>query len=238
MTAINFLRSLVGISKQINCKPKIHSYEMNYDEYWENKRGNNLGHINSWQKYRGDWILSKIKNNSTVLDLGCGDGGVLSYIKESKNIDAIGADVSEICLDFMRSKNITTIHFDLNECSSISHLPDVDHILLLEVLEHIPNPEQFLLKVLGKAKKSVFVSFPNSGFISYRLRLLFGRFPVQWTVHPGEHLRFWTYKDLLWWLRELELLDSCDIHVYEGVPFFNKLWKSLFGAAFILEIRV
>jgi len=66
---------------------------------------------------------------------------------------------------------------------------------------------------------------------------LFGSFPIQWRVHPGEHIRFWTYRDLKWWLKELDLYDRSEIYVYEGIPFLNKIWKSLFGAAFVVEIK-
>ena len=158
-------------------------------------------------------------------------------MKKKKSFDALGADISDVFLDFLDSKNIDTIKFDINNFSEVKNLPEVDYIMLLEVLEHMPNPEEFLNLIVPKAKKSIFFSFPNSGYISYRLRLLFGAFPMQWTVHPGEHLRFWTYRDLKWWLNELNFKNQSTIHVYEGIPFLNKVWKSLFGAGFIIEIK-
>ena len=91
--------------------------------------------------------------------------------------------------------------------------------------------------ILKKAKKGVFFSVPNSGYISYRLRLLFGSFPVQWKIHPGEHLRFWTYKDIKWWLKQLNLYHKSEIYVYEGIPFLNKIWKNLFGAGILVYIK-
>lgn len=211
--------------------------ETNYDDYWINKRGNNLGYSNSWQKERANWIIQRIEEDSSVLDIGCGDGGVLLYMKKQKDFSAIGADISDIVLDFLDSQKVTVIKFDINDMDSIPTLPEVDYIMLLEVLEHMPNPEKFLNSILLKAKKGVFISFPNSGYFTYRLRLLFGSFPMQWTLHPGEHLRFWTYKDLKWWLGELGLKEHTDIHVYQGIPVLNKLWKSLFGAGFIMEIK-
>ena len=42
---------------------------------------------------------------------------------------------------------------------------------------------------------TVLASVPNTGDIASRLRLLFGRFPKQWIVHPGEHVRYWTLRD-------------------------------------------
>ena len=225
------------ITKQITHYPELVLEEPSYDDYWKNKRGQNLGYSNSWQKQRGDWIVNRIEKGASVLDIGCGDGGVLLYMKSKKDFKAVGADISDIVLEFMKSRNIDVIKFNINDFNSIDDLPEVDYILLLEVLEHMPNPEKFLKMIMNKAKKAVFFSFPNSGYISYRLRLLFGSFPMQWMLHPGEHLRFWTYRDLKWWLKEMGLFKKSTISIYEGIPVLNIFWKGLFGAGFIVELR-
>ena len=61
---------------------------------------------------------------------------------------------------------------------------------MFEFLEHTNNPEDIITHLLQYANKSVMFSIPNSGFISYRIRLLLGKFPRQWKVNPSEHLRF------------------------------------------------
>lgn len=225
------------IVKQIVSYPKLVLKDINYDDYWRNKRGGNLGYSSSWQQQRGDWIVERIEEGSTVLDIGCGDGGVLLYMKKKKDFIAVGADISDIVLNFLDSKGIEVVKFDINDFNSIELLPEVDHIMMLEVLEHMPNPEKFLNKISKKATKSIFFSFPNSGYISYRLRLFFGAFPVQWSLHPGEHVRFWTYRDLKWWLKELNIINKSTICVYKGIPVLNQLSKGLFGAGFIVEVK-
>jgi methionine biosynthesis protein MetW len=230
-------RKIKEIIRQIRHYPKLVLDEANYDDYWINKRGDNLGYANDWQKQRGDWIVEHIESGSTILDIGCGDGGVLLHMMKQKSFKPTGADISDIALNFLESKNIRTIKFDINDANLIEKLPNVDYIMMLEVLEHIPNPEKFIKIISKKAKKGIFFSFPNSGYLSYRLRLLFGAFPMQWTIHPGEHLRFWTYRDLKWWLSELGLSDRSEICVYQGVPLLNKVYKSLFGAGFIVKVN-
>ncbi|MEL6492939.1 MAG: methyltransferase domain-containing protein [Cyanobacteria bacterium J06621_3] len=217
--------------------PKLSLLETDYDDYWRSKRGGNLGYANKFQKYRASYIASRIEEKSTVLDIGCGDGAVLLDMQRQKQLEPIAADISDIVLDFLSSKGIKTIRFDTNDFSSISNLPKVDYILMLEVLEHMQNPEKFLKLISEKATKGVFFSFPNTGYIVYRLRFLLGRFPVQWRTHPGEHLRFWTYKDLQWWLNEMELSSKSNVDVYEGVPYLNRIFPSVFGAAIIVEVR-
>lgn len=230
----NFFKFISNLNKY----PKLVLAETSYDDYWLNKRGNNLGYTNSFQEYRANYIAKNVEVNSSILDIGCGDGGVLLKMKEKKNFKATGADISDVVLRFLKNKGIDTVKFDINDFSQINSLPNTDYILLLEVLEHMQNPEKFLQIIKSKANKGIFFSFPNTGYISHRARLLMGRFPIQWRTHPGEHVRFWTYKDLIWWMNELNLFKDYEIEVYEGVPILNKLWKNLFAAAFIVKASV
>ncbi len=211
--------------------------EVDYDHYWRVKTGGKMGVPNSYQRIRAAWIASRIDDNASVLDLGCGDGALLMEIRKQKPVSVYGVDVSKYALDFVASNDIPTFHRNLGEPDCLDDLPEVDHVLLLELLEHMPDPERFLQQALNKTRKSVFFSFPNTGYILYRAQLLFGRFPVQWETHPGEHLRFWTYRDLRWWLGELGYLDRTSIHIYKGIPGLKRVWKGLFGRAFICELR-
>ncbi len=227
---------LVSIHDRLFRYPNLSVESTGYDEYWENKRGQNMGTTNAFQSYRAHWIASRIKAGDCVLDIGAGDGAVLSILRKTKQVDAIGVDVSEKAVAFLNEQGFRTIHADLKELSAITSLPEADHVTLLEVLEHISDPEGFLTNIMKKSKQSVFFSFPNTGYVMHRMRLLFGRFPLQWRVHPSEHIRFWTLNDLKWWLNSIGLLEHATIHVYEGVPGLNRLWKGLFGAAFIVQI--
>jgi 2-polyprenyl-3-methyl-5-hydroxy-6-metoxy-1,4-benzoquinol methylase len=152
-------------------------------------------------------------------------------------INAIGADISDSCIRFLKTKKIKAFKLEINDLNKIKAISRCDYILMLEVLEHIQYPEDLLRLTHKNCKKSIFFSIPNTGYIAYRLRLLFGRFPVQWRLHPGEHVRFWTLTDLRWWLGELNLLHKSSIHLYQGVPYLNKIFPSIFGAGIIVEIK-
>jgi hypothetical protein len=106
---------------------------------------------------------------------------------------------------------------------------------MLELLEHIPHSEELMLSALGKSQKGIFISFPNTGYYRHRLRLLFGKFPLQWRVFPNEHVRFWTYTDAKWWLKSLGI-QNYTLHCYKGIPLLNKILPSIFGAGMIIEI--
>ena len=86
----NVIRSIPSSLKRLFHYPKLVLEETNYDDYWANKLGSNMGYANEWQKQRGDWIVSCIEEGSTVLDIGCGDGGVLLYINLKKSLMQLG----------------------------------------------------------------------------------------------------------------------------------------------------
>lgn len=219
--------------------PKLVLDDEDYDTYWRRRRqnGKSMGTINRFQKHRADWVLPRIEDGASILDIGSGDGGVLLYLMASKRLKPTATDVSPLAIEFLQSKGIPALRFDSTRLQDIEELPRVDHVMLFEVLEHMQNPEKFLRLMESKARKSIFFSFPNTGYFRYRLRMLLGSFVLQWRAHPGEHVRFWTLQDLKWWLRELGYESRTEIHVYEGIPLLNKIWRGLFGMAFVGEIR-
>lgn len=225
----------LGIKSLFFYPPTILS-ETEYDKYWESKRGNNMSYMNSFQLKRAEIISDLITNNSTLLDLGTGDGNILKKISEQNQIKITASDFSVKSIEHLKEQGFNVIELDVNNSSLLEKIDKYDYIGALEVLEHIQNPEKLLFQLLEKSKKGLFISFPNTGYIFYRLRLLFGRFPIQWRLHPGEHLRFWTYADLKWWLKKLNINDY-KIHTYEGIPLFNKIYPSLFSEAFLIHIR-
>jgi methionine biosynthesis protein MetW len=232
----NILRKIKQGILSIYSYPNEIMLRTQYDKYWESKRGNNMSNMNSFQKYRSQILISKLENNSTLLDFGSGDGNILKQVAKNKKIKITASDFSIKSISHLSDEKFEVIELDISNNNGLKELKNFDYISALEVLEHIQNPEDLLIEMIKKSKKGVFVSFPNTGYIFYRLRFLFGRFPVQWRLHPGEHLRFWTFKDLKWWLKKLGI-ENHQIISYEGIPFLNKIIPSLFGEAFIVWIK-
>jgi len=238
----DFLYPLKGVYSSLFLYPqnKIEfSEEVNYDKYWEDKRGSSLGNLSSWQKARADIVLDSIKKKGDSLtDVGCGDGSVLNYLKQTReDLSLRGVDVSELALGHAKKKGIETLRININDLNEVNKINTSDYFLLLEVLEHLPAPELLLKSIHDKSQKGVFFSFPNSGYFIYRLRLFFGKFPAQWRINPGEHLRFWTNSDLKWWLNSLGY-KKYEISYYKGVVILNKILPSLFAAGFVVFLPV
>lgn len=181
-------------------------------------------------------IVSFLEPGETVLDLGCGDGNMLQYLKEKAGIKPIGVDISEEAKNSLVSKGIDMIKLDLNNSDRLDTIPEVDYITGFELIEHLPQPEQLVYKLSDKTKNGFIFSFPNTGYYAHRLRLLFGKFPLQWRTHPGEHLRFWTLSDTKCWVNDLGF-EMKALLPYEGISILNKVLPGLFARGIVIVIE-
>lgn len=208
------------------------------DQYWEGRgRGQGNG-LSAWQKERAEYALSILPKTGdfSVLDIGSGDGGVLAYCKSKRpGLSGTGVDLSETALSLLKQKGFAALQMELADPKNYSALPFADYVLMFEIIEHMPDTEALLAATLKIAQKGILISVPNSGFFTYRLRLLFGRFPLQWAVFPSEHLRFWTVADMWWWLRA-HGVHNATIHTYQGVPLLKYLFPRWCAAGMIIYI--
>lgn len=217
----------------------IKQVDLNYDEYWEDKRGKGLGMLSIWQKERADLTLKILQEDTeavVIADIGCGDGSILKYISVHRPIKSmIGVDVSAPALKLAEAAGIRTIQSNLGDPKDIPQLSHPDYVIMYEFLEHIQHSEVFAQNMLKQAKKGILFSVPNSGFFPHRFRLLFGHFFLQWRLFPGEHLRYWTLPDMKWWISNLSLKGAV-IYSYEGIPLLNKIWPSMFAAGMLVFV--
>jgi methionine biosynthesis protein MetW len=172
-----------------------------YEGYWEQLSAS-TEHPASIFKLR--LIESLIDKGSSVLDMGCGDGILLQHLIKTRSIRGKGMDISEKGIELTRGKGIEAERADLAR-EDFRITGTYDYIILSEVIEHLPKPEELLKMLKGKFNKNLIITIPNTGFLGERLRLLLGRSPKQWVYHPSEHLRFWTVDDFLFWAEQLGL---------------------------------
>jgi hypothetical protein len=59
---------------------------------------------------------------------------------------------------------------------------------------------------------------------------------MQWVTHPGEHLRFWTVKDVEWWLKSMNY-NLIDMKLYKGLKLFNKIMPKLFSQGIVINVK-
>lgn len=145
------------------------------------------------------YILEMIEPNSHVLDLGCGDGTLLSYLKSQKNCRITGIEIDEKQIYKCVERGVTVTHGNVD--SGLQDYSDkrFDYVILNESLQEILHPEKVIKEALRVGKK-VIVGIPNFCNISARLQIFFlGKVPVTkglpYTWYNTPNLRFLSIKD-------------------------------------------
>ena len=145
-------------------------------------------------------IANLIPKNVRVLDVGCGDGSLMSLLINEKNIDARGLELEKENIKKCIYKGLPVI--EGNAETELHQFPDksFDFVVLSQTLQAFYNPEK-VLKDLLRIGKSVIISIPNFGYWKVRTSLLFfGKMPVTTTLpnfwYNTPNLHMCTIKDL------------------------------------------
>lgn len=144
-------------------------------------------------------ILEWVEEKSKVLDLGCGDGTLLSLLIEHKKCSGTGIEIDEQAIYKCIARGVSVSHSDIDTGLSDYSNKRFDYVILNESLQQVLHPESVILEALRVGKK-VIVGIPNFCHIRARLQIFFqGRVPVtkelphQWYDTPN--LRFLSIKD-------------------------------------------
>jgi len=145
-------------------------------------------------------IADLLPKNVRVLDVGCGDGSLMSHLIKEKNIEARGLELKKENVKKCIYKGLPVI--EGNAETELHQFPNqsFDFVILSQTLQAFYNPE-IVLKDLLKIGKSVVISIPNFGYWKVRLKLLFfGKMPVTKTLpnswYDTPNLHMCTIKDL------------------------------------------
>ncbi len=139
-------------------------------------------------------ISNLINKNTRVLDVGCGDGTLMEYLKNSRKIDIRGIEISKNNVQKCLSKGLTVIEGDAEK--DLLQFPDgsFDFVILSQTLQAFLTPEIVIKELLRVGKKAV-VTIPNFGFWKIRLHLLLkGTMPItknlpdEWYNTPNLHM--------------------------------------------------
>jgi methionine biosynthesis protein MetW len=140
-------------------------------------------------------IISEIiKKNTRVLDVGCGDGTLMKFLKENKNVDARGFEISKTKAQSCIGKGLSVIEGDAEK--ELQQFPNssFDYAILSQTLQAFYNPEKVIDDLLRVSKKAI-VTIPNFGFWKIRLHLLLkGTMPItknlpdEWYNTPNLHM--------------------------------------------------
>jgi methionine biosynthesis protein MetW len=172
-------------------------------------------------------ISDLIEKNTRVLDVGCGDGILMEYLKYNKEIDIRGIEISKDNVQKCLSKGLTVIEGDAEK--DLLQFPDgsFDFVILSQTLQAFLSPEIVINELLRVGKKAI-VTIPNFGFWKVRLHLLIkGTMPItknlpdEWYNTPNLHMC--TIKDFYNFCedRKIKLDKSLALH-NEKISSINK----------------
>ena len=154
-------------------------------------------------------ISDLIEDNKKVLDVGCADGTLMQFLKENKNINVRGLEISKEKVQECIAKGLTVI--EGNAEKDLKQFPDksFDYVVLSQTLQAFLSPELVLDELLRVGKKAI-VTIPNFGNWKVRFHLLFkGTMPItkslpeQWHSTPNLHMC--TIRDFVNFIKSKEI---------------------------------
>ena len=165
-------------------------------------------------------IADLLPKNTRVLDVGCGDGSLMSLLNEEKHIEVRGLELNQENVQECIHKGLPVIQG--NAETELHQFPDksFDYVVLSQTLQAFYEPEKVLRNLL-RIGKSVVISIPNFGFWKVRIKLLFfGEMPVTKTLpntwYNTPNLHMCTIKDLFNFCDEKKIIIKKAIGVNEN----------------------
>ena len=181
-------------------------------------------------------IAQWIKPGSSILDMGCGDGTLLKFLRD-RDIDGIGLEIDEQKLEACIRDRVNVIQADLNDGLS-EYFSDnsFDYVVMSQTLQAMDRPDQLVEEMLRVGKQGI-ITFPNMAYWKGRLQLGIGGFmpltkslPNSWYNTPNIHLC--TLRDFedLCELKGITILERTVVdHTHSRSTLLMRLFPNLFG---------
>ena len=165
-------------------------------------------------------IAELIEKKKKVLDVGCGDGTLMEFLKNNKKTNIRGLEISKSKVQECIAKGLTVI--EGNAEKDLAQFPDksFDYVVLSQTLQAFLNPELVINELLRVGKKAI-VTIPNFGYWRIRLHLLLkGTMPItktlpdEWYNTPNIHMC--SIKDFF------HFVKSRDIKIFKSLAINNQ----------------
>ena len=138
-------------------------------------------------------ITNWIGNKAKVLDLGCGDGTLLTHLHETLEITGYGIEKDDTNWLAAMKNGVDVIQMNLEEGLSGFEDQSFDTVILSQTLQAMHNTESIVHEMLRVGREAI-VTFPNFGYWRNRIQITFGTMPVskslpyQWYDTPNVHV--------------------------------------------------
>lgn len=182
-----------------------------------------------------------IKQNSRVLDLGCGDGTLLKFLIDNKQVQGYGLEIDAVHINTCIDKGLNVIEQNLDRGLGNFADKSFDTVIMTQALQTLHFPHLVLEEMLRVGKECI-VTFPNFGHWKARLHLaLRGRMPVsdllpyEWYNTPNIH--FCTFDDfeVLCRERNIKVINREVVNEQSG-QLLKDFMPNLFGETAIYHL--
>jgi methionine biosynthesis protein MetW len=138
-------------------------------------------------------IAANVDRGSRVLDVGCGDGALMTALRDTLGVDARGLELDPTDVASAVAKGLSVVQGDAD--TDLADYPDqsFDYAILSQTLQTTRAPD-VVLEHLLRIGRQAFVSFPNFAHWRVRASLLWGGrmpvtrlLPVAWYATPNIH---------------------------------------------------
>ncbi len=189
-------------------------------------------------------ITEFIEKGSRVLDLGCGEGGLLKMLIDKKHCSGSGIEIDQNNVISSIQKGLSVVQGDIDEGLKEFMDNEYDYVILNQTLQSTEKPDYVIEEMLRVGKKCV-VSFPNFGYWRVRFYLFFkGRMPKSrmlpfcWYDTPNIHLL--TVEDFFDFCKQRNINIKKQVYIKRGKisknPFTGFLTNLLCEeAVFVIE---
>jgi len=183
-----------------------------------------------------------VEVRSKVLDLGCGNGNILSELQKTKDINGLGVEIEEKNIEECLLQNINVLEQNIDDGLINFSNDSFDVVILSQTIQVLKNPNT-ALEEITRIGKTCIVTIPNFGHWRSRLSLLLnGRMPVtsplpeSWHATPNIHLC--TLKDFEMLCSELliSIEERVTVNSNNQSKWYLDIWPNLFSASAIYKI--